>query len=429
MAKKADGKKEDGVIVNRTSIPYIPTTFMYLDYMNGKVQEIEDKNGNVKERSHQIGMPTQGILTMTGKSATGKTTLGVQLAGLILNLTLYKALSDIYFLDDITSLPRFDIIDSEFKFDMSYGKRALKYDNATMQSVVVHTCCNKDVEVMAVIQAHVDYKVANMKKVRYAAKDIYGDHIHAYPPTVILIDSINQIVASSMESFDDRVENISGMRNAKSVQNLFSEMSSIAEKYNILFIVVSHILNDAKISMMPQPKAFRGLKQGEKFVAGEKGTLLTSMAIRVEQFKDIGSERDSQVNFGDGVEGFITRLTVIKSSSNVMGRQCYMVNIADVGYSPILSTFYNACEQGHLEKAGNFYKIPGSDVRLSRRNVLDEIEKDFGLANQLYCALVPQLETMLSGSVSKKQMKNLASGKAGGESDGVLNIFNAIFNE
>ena len=77
--------------------------------------------------------------------------------------------------------------------------------------------------------------------------------------------------------------------------------------------------------------------------------------------KGVGTTKSTQLNLGEGVHGFVSLLSIIKSKCNSKSNTCQLVYTNRAGYDPTLSNLYYAKEQGHLGEANHKLYIPGYD--------------------------------------------------------------------
>lgn len=409
-----------------TNVPMMPTGFMYLDYNNGKKHVVFDDNEIPVEEVMSVGIVSGSLNIITGKSATGKSTLALHIAQSIIHPFLLESLIETIIEDNMDSLPLIEFYDAEKKFDISMAKRTTQYPSKLLQKIFTVHRKSTDKEITDLIDRHIEYKKKHMKKVKFKFKDIYGNNYVGYPPTVIIVDSVNQIDSHQINSYEDMVGNTTGMLRAKAIQNVYTFMSKVSGEYNITFLCIQHILNDINMGFLPKAKQFRGLKQNEKFVAGEKSILLSTNIFRLEHVKEVGTEKSSMLNLGDGVEGFVTRCTQIKSTTNVMGRSCHLINLNATGYHRLLSNFYEATLRGDVERSGNNYLIKNHDAKISMKKFIEMVEDDFKIAEKLYYQLERKLEPLLSAVDTVKKAEKEAKKLTEAEEEDIISA--ALFN-
>jgi archaellum biogenesis ATPase FlaH len=381
-----------------TNTLLIPSAFMYLDYSNGINHVVRDDNDQVIENIHNVGIVSGSLNTITGKSGTGKTTWALGLAQAVIEPYFKFALMEDHLVDENDAYPVIEIIDAEMKFDLTMAQRVLRYPNKIMKRVVTVHREKYDTKITECITRHIEFKKKNMKKLKHRFKDIYNDNFHAYPPTVIIIDSINQIECSKFEDFEAMVGNTAGLLRAKSIQNVYNFMSDVCGKYNVTFFCMQHILNDTNMGFLPKAKQTRFLKKDEKFAAGEKSILLSTNIFRMDFVKEVGTEKSSMLNLGKDISGFVVRCTIAKCSTNISGRSFHLVNIANKGFDRLVSTFYEAAERGDLEKSGNGYFIPGIEGKYTTKKMLEESGNDFNVVLRFYDHMCKKLTKLLSSA-------------------------------
>ncbi len=446
--EKTTSSKEVG-IDNVTNQLLAPTGFMYHDYMNGVNVISYDDDEIPLERYHNIGLLHGSVNTLISKSNVGKTTLAVGLAAGIIEPWIKDPLLRTFINPELN--PKFELvktgliqfIDAEKTFDISNAKRITKYPNHILKNHLEINQISTDRELIRCIEKHVKFKTDTMKKLYMPVKDIYGARILSYPPTVCIIDSFNKINPEDTEGLDTKeydkaISNTAGARRARIISSIYSSLVNYAKYYNIIFICINHINTAPNMSFLPQPKQYHGLKVGETISGGERAIYLASNIGRMDKLKDIGGEKTSALNFGEGIEGTVVRYTNIKSKTNKFGANCQLVYLNSVGYDPLYSTMYEAMSNGDIEKSGNSFVLDRyPDVKLNIRNFKDKFSDELPLVYAFYDQIRDRAARLLSNSAEEaaKADRKLAKEVLNDNSDlrGVdshlVNELNEIYGE
>lgn len=362
--------KKDVAVELSSNCMQHPTGFLYNDYAIGNYITVYNDDEIPQYIYHNIGVAGGSYNTVISKSQAGKTTLLIKIAAAIIepfvnsilkkqfmNKTLNPKLKD-----DI--IPLIQILESEGTLDDNYVKKLTQYPNKILKNVVSLVHIDTDTQLMAMVNKHCRYKEQYMEKINMPVCDLYGNPIYTYPPTVIIIDSMTDLTLSEAaeatdESYSTQIGNTFGMRRAKVISAIVSKLNMIGRMYNIIIFSVNHINVAPQVSMIPQAKQYRGFKQGETLNGGERSIYLSSGILRLDVVKEIGTEKSSMVNMGDGVTGFISTAKWIKCKTNSKRNVAQLVYTSEFGYDPLLSNLWQAKEMGHLPKSGNFFYLPG----------------------------------------------------------------------
>ena len=200
--------------------------------------------------------------------------------------------------------------------------------------------------------------------------DMFGKPIIDYPPTILIIDSMSQLLledcddpssikkkdATIMDIYQTATQNTAGARRAKIITALNSQLVNYAKRYNIIIFSINHINKMLPVNGIPV-KQYRGLRAGETIGGGEKAIYLAANILRLDVIKNVGGQSSTSLNLGDGVKGHVAIASWIKSKSNSKSNQCQLVYTNQAGYDPLLSNLYFAKENGDLIKSGNGFCV------------------------------------------------------------------------
>nr|DAS76587.1 MAG TPA: Helicase REPLICATION [Caudoviricetes sp.] len=404
LNKKA--KKGQEVIEETTSQLQFPTGFIYLDYICGNYIIPETDEGPICQY-HNIGILAGSVNMIIAKSQGGKTTIAAEMAAGIMEPWLSKESIKRYLPKegnehfDFEPSPLIQYIDSEKTMTADYLKKILCMKNSTMKNSIVINQIDTEKDLYHVLEQHIEFKKKYMSKVAFPMRDVYNEQVVMYPPTVAIIDSITQLEMSSVDGMDDdalkaQMQNTAGAQRAKAVSQIYRQLVIQAKKYNIIMFCINHINKAPQMSFLPQPKQFHGLKQDETIAGGERPLYLATNILRLDRVKQIGQEKSSWLDLGDGVTGFIVKAAFIKNKSNSRGNQCFLVYTNRRGYCPILSTLYTMKENEELQKVGNFYVLDDlPSIKFTFKNVLDVFAEHPEMIGALYEQCKRKLEPLL----------------------------------
>ncbi|MCM1230207.1 MAG: hypothetical protein NC489_08740 [Ruminococcus flavefaciens] len=366
-----------------TSMVQYPTGFMYLDYGTGSYLTVHDDQERPLYQYHNIGIPQGSVNTIIAKSQGGKTTLTIaqavaiiepyinQLIQMSVSRDIKRYLPKKNFDFSMEGYPFIEILDTEKTLPVDYVKKIAQYTNSLTKKHIVINPITTDRDLMIALDRHVKFKATHMKKIPMPMLDMFGNPIYDYPPTVMIVDSSSQLLLEDcddpsmakkgegiLDIYNSATQNTAGARRAKVITALYSQIVNYAKKYNVIVFMINHINKMLPVNGIPV-KQYRGLRAGETIGGGEKAIYLTANILRLDVIKSIGYESSTSLNLGDGVTGFITKATWIKSKSNSRSNSTLLGYTNRAGYDPLLSSLYQGRENGDLLKSGNFHYVKG----------------------------------------------------------------------
>lgn len=130
---------------------------------------------------------------------------------------------------------------------------------------------------------------------------------------------------------------------------------------------------------------------------GEKAIYLASNILRLDWVKDIGGTKSSALNFGDGVEGFLSKAIHAKSKTNGFGSYTNLVYLNECGYDPMCSTLYEAMTVGDIaSKGNNYYLDKYPDLKFNIKTYKDIFQNNFELIPAFYDQMKYKCQKYLS---------------------------------
>lgn len=420
----ANLKKNDRRIKNYTSSVLMPTGDLFSDYGGGINHVVYDDDEIPVKVYHNIGTMCGGVSIYIGKSNTGKTQLALKKLVAMAEPFLTDVGYQTYFgkaKSDRDGESSIVIADSEHTLELSNTKRITNLPNKLLKRYITQTDVSTDIDLMALITSHCEYKSKHMKPITMPLPDLYGDPIVVYPPTFMLIDSMSNITVDGIDGMDGyakSVNNMAGAQRAKRITTMMTIIVDVAQRYNINFAIINHINKNINTnSFGPVAKQYRGLKQDESLGGGERGLYLAAYMGRIDHVKDIDSEVPSAINMGEGISGAVVRLKQIKSKTNVFGFSTKLIHTNEDGYNFTLSALYEAIDRGWIAQKGYTYyldKYPDKKFTLKRNKDLSTYYKTVFADPEMLGALYDQLRPHLA--------KFLSSDKYSGEDAGDLRV-------
>lgn len=308
--------------------------FTYFDYPTAYC----DKNGYNNTLLPNGGLFPR-IYTCIGESGTGKTTTMIQLGGSIVDRHTFGTLV---------------FIDPEGNCSPERIKSLNKWNDFQYRNKCLYIPPSPPItinDVYDIIRKVAHSKDGKFNKIGLVTpyKDIYTNkHIEIYPPTVIILDSVPALVISQsleeqvdgkkeFKSIDQISNNIDAMREAKDNTNFLKKVKGLLDKYNIILIMINHIVKEVPMGMFDKPKKYHpNLKAGEKLKGGSEQIYQSFGLFKISQ-KEVINERNPI--YGDRIRGAINNLDLIKNKSNISNNEFRIVFDKRTGYRPELSDF------------------------------------------------------------------------------------------
>lgn len=378
---------------NSTFVGY-KTGFPGIDYGMGFTVNVFDKDGNFDHSYPSLGVATGSIVTIIGKSHTGKTTLAIQMASNIVR-SFDNGVVMHYDLEGGTNMTRVGILSKFTPQEMKEGKYILRQVGASIEEIK-----------MTIAKLYTE-KTSNPKDYTYdtGLVDEFGEKIIAYVPTCLIIDSVPSLTTYINENTKDgqkTLEEISSqtdkMRLTAEIGRFFTESMQMMKASNIIMFLINHIKTKPGMGV-PQQADLRYLKQDETMPAGRALQYYTNTMFRLTS---VGSEKYTLDT--DNFDGFGVQLQFVKNRGNVDGTIVPLVFDKVHGYDSLRSSFMHAKSLGMI--SGNRNGFYFSDLK-DKKFRFDTIHSDFAtdrtLYNDLYSRIIPVLESGLS-SVKPEEM-------------------------
>lgn len=324
----------------------LKTGFDTFDYLNGFVS-VDDK-GNKK---YNIGVDAGRIITVIGKTGTGKSTLGLQIgANLIRN---YE--------NGMMVVLDFEQAASKERIRMVTGVSEEEYENKfTIKKTGIYT-----ETVYELIKQIRDFKTdkKNMKNLLVdnvdGVKNEAGEIMQILPPTVILVDSVANMIPRDTFEVDTLKGGMDATAMAKANTQLFKRIGQYCTEANIIPIFINHITDDIATGVMPKAASVNyGIRQGESIPGGRAPVYLTNTLIRITA----GTKYEEDKPGGFKIKGFEAKVELGKSRTAPAGRSVSMVFNQMEGFDNIFSAFMHLKNEG-LVQGTQWMTLSGLDTK------------------------------------------------------------------
>lgn len=403
LLERLKKKDKKGLFSSSNSDISYATGFLPLDYRNGYMMECTDENDVVVDSYPSIGIVGGSMVTIVGKSATAKTTFAMQMAAAIIK-PFPDGLTVHFDLERATNYSRIKAVTGLSQSDMG-TRYILKKDQGYIEDIME--------TIMDIAHMKESYKEDFMYDT--GLKDEFGKPLHAYVPTVIIIDSIPSL-CSTPETITDKETkakleklevggSMSRNRDVQKISDMYMKLMGPLKQYNITVITINHIKQKLDINPFAKSQAqVMWLKQDESLPGGNASIYY---ANNIFKFVSVGGGKKTMED--DGFDGFTIRCELIKSRTNKAGQSCTLIYNQSTGFDPILSLFEFAKEHGLMggSRKNARYFIGHEDVKFNEKEFVNEFITRQEVRYALHNVTIPLLNSQLSvvdhDSVNKMQ--------------------------
>lgn len=362
------------------------TGFAALDFKDGyRVSVFDMKTNKEKDSWANIGLFAGQFITIVGKSGVAKTTFAVQASVAIAKQ--FKT-TEVFHLDmEVSSnLSRIlNIVDA----DINFMKERYHYIN-NMKCVedIFEMVCNIAKE-----------KIDNHKEYEYDAKrkNEFGEEIIELEPTIIIMDSIPQLITKDVEGVNEMAGNTYAQRLAKSITQFYRRLRSTMQQANIIIIAINHINDNIQMSMIPTQAQMMYLKQNERLSGGHSAIYLAQTLLKLVSCGKFSQEKD-------GFNGFAIRFEFLKSKTNAADDSCVLIYDFKYGFDKYRSLMA-LCNDNDLMGGRNPYSYFKSnpEFKFDSRKYADMCRENIDVYLMGLKAAQPILYSYLSAAPSAKE--------------------------
>lgn len=384
-----------------TDVSY-PTGFHTLDHKNGYWLETFDENDKVVKRHKSVGIVAGTFNAIIGKSGVAKTTGAVQMA---INIIRPFKSSFVVHYD----------AENAFNYTRIHGVSGM-----SMQELKTKYLLKRSFNVIEDIHESI-MEIAKTKKshgkefmYNTGIQDEFGDDIHLYEPTVVLIDSLPSLALKNTVEDSEMQTQAYGMQKARAFSEFCGKLVSVCKEMNIIVLYINHIKK--KISINPFAKEQSQqiyLKQDETLPLGEAGIYYANNIFKFISGGKYTTEKH-------GFDGFLVKCELIKSRTNKSGQIAELVYDQAIGFDTVRALL-NLAEGLKLTTGNNPNRrfVGHPDVRYSSLKFTKQFQENPELRFALLDTVMPHLEADLSTQseidntpISEKEIMNILAKSA-----------------
>jgi len=352
--------------------PTYKTGFDIIDYRNGRIESGDSI----------IGLDGGRILTIIGKSGSGKSSIARQIAINIAN-----------------NYDESQIIDMDFEKGMNLARiQAFSgWDSETIEKK--YMLLNREITseslyklVKSINKIKTDPNNWEELKIDTGKKDIHGNKIFTLPPSIIIVDSWALMVPKDISEEEELSGSMSASSIAKTNNAIIKRIVGDLEAANIMLIIINHITQKIEIGFSKTQAAVNYLKQDESLPGGSSAIYLSNTLLKIITSSKLDEKE------GLGIKGFQCIGEFIKSRSNEAGRQFDLVFSQAEGFDNILTNFVILKNAGYLKGSPRGYYFEGAeDIKFTQKafkekyNSSEKLRKVFDkLVKELFINYIPR---------------------------------------
>lgn len=391
-------KTKDISMINEQqhSVAY-STGFLNIDFLNGTILNINDK------KYFEVGIVDGSINAVIARSGAGKSTICTQWAANIIR-------------PFPTACVYMDNAESGFLLSRAMQLSGFSQEEFKKRFILRDAGITTESIYDRVRLIH-DIKVDNASEYTYdtGIKDEYGKSIIKFEPTVYILDSLKAIMPKKLS--EDEGSNMNGAITAKTNSDVFLRLVPLCREANIIMLIINHITQNGIGSFMPVKADLAYLKQNESLPGGKTtSTYLQNNIFRLDEKTKLKETETF------GIDGAIVNVDIVKSRTNKAGKSATLVFDQNNGYDSDLSLFMYLKENGILEGAGAYLKLPGSEIKFSQKQFKNMLYTNPDFYNQFVNVCFNALTNDILERESKKKIEERYS-------SGILSPYEAIIHQ
>lgn len=354
-----------------------PTGFLTFDYMNGVVVHV--KNDNLEFTYNSIGIVDGSMVTVIGRSNSGKTTWVVQTAGNIIRP--FK--TSCVWMDsieggivDVRAQQLLKLYGSDYKDRFIPRNTGVTAENFYERIKSVH-----------------DLKLENKDNLMYdtGSYTATGEKIYKMEPSVYILDSLAMLMPDKITEEEELSGQMSATAAAKTNTSIFKRIVPMLKSANIILFVINHITENVSITPFSGGQGqLSYLKPGERLGGGRAAIYVTNLLVRLDDHGKLTEEKEY------GIDGILVDFTLLKSRTAAVGQTCTLVFNYKQGFDPDLSLYYFLKSRGLVNGAGiGLYLGDRSDLKFSQKKLKEKLrtKEEFRKVFVSYC--IQELQSLI----------------------------------
>ena len=361
-----------------------PTGFLTFDFMNGTVVHV--KKDDMQFSYNSIGIVDGSMVTVIGRSSSGKTTWCVQCAGNIIRQ--YK--SSCIWMDsveggivDTRAQALLKMYGEEFKDRWIPRNTGVTAENFYQRIKYIH-----DLKLESADQITLDTGTYTPD----------GEKIYKMEPSVYILDSLAMLAPGKLTEEEELSGQMSVTSAAKTNTTVFKRIIPMLKAANIILFVINHITEDVQINAFAKTQGqLSYLKPGERLGGGRAAIYVTNLLVRLDDHSKLKADE------GLGIDGTLVDFTLLKSRTAAVGQKTILVFNYSVGFDQDLSLYYFLKTRKLINGAGiGLYIGDRNDLKFSQKNFKNKLQtnEEFRKVFMQYC--LQELQSLIHDPMAQE---------------------------
>lgn len=335
-----------------------PTGFLTFDYMNGTVVHV--KKDDMQFTYNSIGIVDGSMVTVIGRSSSGKTTWCVQAAGNIVK----NFKSSCVWMDSVEG----GIVDTRAQLLLKlYGK---DFEDRWIPRNTGVTAENFYERIKYI---H-DIKLEQADDITYdtGTYTASGERIYKMEPSVYILDSLAMLTPDKYTEEEELSGQMSVTAAAKVNTTVFKRIIPLLKATNIILFVINHITEDVNITPFARTQSqLSYLKPGERLGGGRAAIYVTNLLVRLDDHSKMKADE------GLAIDGSLVDFTLVKSRTSAVGQKTILVFNYKTGFDAELSLYYFLKTRKLINGAGvGLYIGDRSDLKFSQKQFKTKLHEN-----------------------------------------------------
>lgn len=394
-------KLKDPSIADEVGYPIsYPTSFLPFDYRNGIRINTTHMYEDMEFVYDSIGIGEGSINMVIGKTGTAKTTWVMQAVASMMLPFLGRTMATYYDLEG-------GITKSRIQNVTGWNSRLIEKHISLKDKGI-----NSEMFFETVVK-HCELKLKNIQEhpeiMTYDTGlfDMYGKRRRTIVPSFIILDSLPLLAPKNMSEEEKIAGNMSAAAVAKINTQIFKRLTPTLKAANVILFVINHINQNININpFAPKQAQINYLKQEETLPGGTAPLYLSNNIIKFATSTKLTADKDF------GINGWISKITLIKSRMNRAGQEFGMVYEQQSGFNRELSMF-QMLHENDMINSGTWSSIKGMESKkFQKKSFIDKFNGDEEFRRYMKMAVTDMGGLLLSNSslleIDKKPMSETA---------------------
>ena len=354
-----------------------PTGFLTFDFMNGTVVHV--KKDNMEFKYNSIGIVDGSMVTVIGRSSSGKTTWCIQSAGNIIRP--FK--SSCVWMHSVEG----GVIDTRAQNLLQlYGESFKERWIPRNTGVTAENFYER-------VRYIYDLKMECADQITYdtGAYTSDGEKIYKMEPSVYILDSLAMLTPDKYTEEEELSGQMSVTAAAKMNSTVFKRIIPMLKAANIILFVVNHITESVDINPYAKNQGqLSYLKPGERLGGGRAAIYVTNLLVRLDDHSKLKSDE------GLGIDGTLVDFSLLKSRTSATGQKTTLVFNYNQGFDPDLTLYYFLKTRKLINGAGiGLYIGDRKDLKFSQKQFKEKLRTNEEFKKVFIEYALKELQTLI----------------------------------